>query len=59
MPWGESPTCTSCGKCVQVCPTGALFEKGRSVAEGAKERRPFLPYLKRIRDQGPNREPGS
>jgi bidirectional [NiFe] hydrogenase diaphorase subunit len=47
IPWGESPTCTSCGKCVQVCPTGALFEKGRSVAEGAKTRRPFLPYLKR------------
>jgi predicted molibdopterin-dependent oxidoreductase YjgC len=46
-PWGESPTCTSCGKCVQVCPTGALFEKGRSVAEGAKTRRPFLPYLRR------------
>jgi bidirectional [NiFe] hydrogenase diaphorase subunit len=51
MPWGESPTCTSCGKCVQVCPTGALFEKGRSVAEGAKDRRPFLPYLKLVRDQ--------
>ena len=32
-PWGESTTCTTCGKCVQVCPTGALFEKGRSVAE--------------------------
>jgi bidirectional [NiFe] hydrogenase diaphorase subunit len=46
-PWGESPTCTSCGKCVQVCPTGALFEKGRSVAEGAKTPRPFLPYLRR------------
>jgi bidirectional [NiFe] hydrogenase diaphorase subunit len=45
-PWGESPTCTSCGKCVQVCPTGALFEKGRGVAEGAKARRPFLPYLR-------------
>ncbi len=44
-PWGESDTCTSCGKCVQVCPTGALFEKGRSVAE-AKQRRPFLPYLR-------------
>ncbi len=44
-PWGESDTCTSCGKCVQVCPTGALFEKGRSVAS-AKERRPFLPYLR-------------
>ena len=51
-PWGESPTCTSCGKCVQVCPTGALFEKGRSVAEGAKTRRPFLPYLKRPREAG-------
>ena len=24
--------CTGCGKCVQVCPTGALFEKGKSVA---------------------------
>jgi bidirectional [NiFe] hydrogenase diaphorase subunit len=43
-PWGQSSTCTSCGKCVQVCPTGALFEKGQSVAE-AKRRRPFLPYL--------------
>jgi bidirectional [NiFe] hydrogenase diaphorase subunit len=47
-PWGESTTCTSCGKCVQVCPTGALFEKGRSIAEGSKERRPFLPYLQQI-----------
>lgn len=45
-PWGESTTCTSCGKCVQVCPTGALFEKGRSVAEGTRQQRPFLPYLK-------------
>jgi bidirectional [NiFe] hydrogenase diaphorase subunit len=27
-PWGDSATCTDCGKCVQVCPTGALFEKG-------------------------------
>ena len=45
-PWGDSSTCTSCGKCVQVCPTGALFEKGRSVAEH-KAQRPFLPYLAR------------
>ena len=44
--WGDSTTCTSCGKCVQVCPTGALFEKGRSVAEGSKEPRRFLPYLR-------------
>jgi bidirectional [NiFe] hydrogenase diaphorase subunit len=50
-PWGESTTCTSCGKCVQVCPTGALFEKGRSVARGSKTRRPFLPYLKVISEE--------
>ncbi len=43
-PWGESENCTHCGKCVQVCPTGALSEKGVSVAEMAK-RRTFLPYL--------------
>ena len=50
QPWGESETCTSCGKCVQVCPTGALFEKGKSVAEMAK-RREFLPYLTLMRQQ--------
>ncbi|HTD17229.1 MAG TPA: bidirectional hydrogenase complex protein HoxU [Chthoniobacterales bacterium] len=49
-PWGSSETCTSCGKCVQVCPTGALFEKGKSVAEMAK-RREFLPYLTLMRQQ--------
>ena len=27
-PWGDSDSCTTCGKCVQGCPTGALFEKG-------------------------------
>lgn len=43
-PWGQSVDCTSCGKCVHVCPTGALAEKGKSVAEMAK-RRQFLPYL--------------
>jgi bidirectional [NiFe] hydrogenase diaphorase subunit len=37
-PWGDSITCTSCGKCVQVCPTGALFEKGASVAEMVKHK---------------------
>lgn len=43
-PWGDSETCTSCGKCVHVCPTGALVEKGTAAAEMAK-RRAFLPYL--------------
>ncbi|WP_271189714.1 2Fe-2S iron-sulfur cluster-binding protein [Dactylosporangium matsuzakiense] len=44
--WGASKTCTSCGKCVQVCPTGALFEKGRMVAQ-RKPDRPYLPFLQR------------
>jgi len=48
--WGDSETCTSCGKCVHVCPTGALSEKGRSVAEMTK-RRQFLPYLTLMRGE--------
>lgn len=48
--WGSSETCTACGKCVQVCPTGALFEKGKSVAEMSK-RREFLPYLTAMRER--------
>ncbi len=34
--WGASRNCTSCGKCVQVCPTGALAEKGFAVEEMIK-----------------------
>lgn len=49
--WGESASCTSCGKCVQVCPTGALFEKGKSAAEMVKHHE-FLPYLQRMRNGG-------
>jgi bidirectional [NiFe] hydrogenase diaphorase subunit len=49
-PWGSSETCTGCGKCVHVCPTGALFEKGKSVAEMLK-RRQFLPYLTQMREE--------
>jgi bidirectional [NiFe] hydrogenase diaphorase subunit len=52
-PWGESPTCTSCGKCVQVCPTGALFEKGRAVGEGTAASRPLPPPLRRRTEPGP------
>lgn len=36
QPWGTAVSCTSCGKCVQVCPTGALFEKGNAVGEMTK-----------------------
>jgi len=49
QPWGEAESCTSCSKCVHVCPTGALFEKGKSVAEMTK-RRAFLPYLTTMRE---------
>src|ERR1019366_8676640 len=48
-PWGSSESCTSCGKCVHLCPTGALFEKGKSVAEMSK-RKQFLPYLTLMRE---------
>jgi len=37
-PWADSESCTSCGKCVQVCPTGALFEKGVSGSEMVKKK---------------------
>jgi len=50
QPWGESDTCTSCGKCVQVCPTGALIQKGKAVAEMEK-RKDFLAYLVNMRGQ--------
>lgn len=36
--WGESETCTSCGKCVSACPTGALFNKGATAAEMRHDR---------------------
>ncbi len=48
QPWGESSTCTSCGKCVHVCPTGALSQHTASTAEMVKER-DFLPYLTQMR----------
>ena len=32
-PWGEATSCTWCGKCVAVCPTGALTYHGRAVGE--------------------------
>lgn len=49
-PWGSSETCTSCGKCVNVCPTGALFEKGKAVTEMVK-RRDLVPLLVTMRER--------
>ncbi len=49
-PWREAESCTGCGKCVQVCPTGALTDKGDALVEVNKRRR-FLPYLKMMRGQ--------
>ena len=32
-PWGAVEACTHCGKCVDVCPTGALFHKADTSEE--------------------------
>jgi bidirectional [NiFe] hydrogenase diaphorase subunit len=51
-PWGEAASCTSCGKCVQVCPTGALVEKGHAVEEMTK-RKQFVTELAAKRSHRP------
>jgi bidirectional [NiFe] hydrogenase diaphorase subunit len=46
--WGAS-SCTRCGKCVQVCPTGALFDKSKVGSDHPKYP-DFLPYLNLMRE---------
>jgi bidirectional [NiFe] hydrogenase diaphorase subunit len=48
QPWGDS-ACTRCGKCVQVCPTGALFDKSKVGTDHPKYP-DFLPYLNLMRE---------
>ena len=50
QPWGTVDACTKCGKCVESCPTGALFFRGSAVSEMEKDRSK-LEFLVRAREQ--------
>lgn len=49
-PWGTNPDCTQCGKCVQVCPVGALFDKSATSSEMVKDKE-FLQRILRGREE--------
>lgn len=55
--WGDVDACTGCGKCVQLCPTGALAEKG--LTSGEKRPDPTLAARLRPTRLEPAPEPPS
>lgn len=50
QPWGQSRTCTSCGKCVQACPTGALFWQRGGMPDVDRDRS-IVAFLKNAREK--------
>ena len=50
--WGSAESCTGCGKCVQVCPTGALTEKGKLPFDMHKD----SAFIARLSQRKPHRD---
>ena len=54
QPWGAVDSCSHCGKCVEVCPTGALFHKGSCGGDHPSHPERLAALLRgRRRQQGP------